>query len=146
MNKKLKCYFAHPWDTRGSEEEKRIIKALEDRRVEVCNPFDGEEGLWAKYNRKAYYPNPPYKLGREIWILDLHRVKMCDMLVAYLPHTAMCTAVELAEAYRLEKFIQVISPMKHPLIAYVLDRDGKSQLFKTVEQFEKLKPQRWDND
>lgn len=82
---KIKCYFAHPFRTIGSEGEKRIISALERRGVIVINPFIGEDKLCEKYNVKSYYPKTLRKLGREIWIKDLKQIKESNLFLMWSP-------------------------------------------------------------
>jgi len=147
MSKKLKCYLAHPYNCKDSEDKKKIMSILEERRVDVLDPFLAEGNLLKKYGAKEYYSGPyhqkdaQYKLGREIWINDLIRVRKCDMILAWLPYPSIGTAAELFEAFIRGKFIQIISPMKHPLFAYVTC--GGNQQFETVHDFDKLRKFRW---
>ena len=50
------CYFAHPYESIGTPEEKEIIDELKSRRVIVINPFDGEDKMMQeKYGVDNYY-------------------------------------------------------------------------------------------
>lgn len=140
---KLKVYFAHPYSTRGGKGEAEILDILTDRPLEVINPFDSEDNIMLKkYGRTKYYPDPPYKLGRDIWMQDLRQVAKADMLVAWAPDRgSMGTGVEIFHAYQLHKFIQIISAIKHPLFAWVLT--GGNQQFVDIADFRRLKPLRW---
>ena len=148
---KLKVYFAHPHAFKDSKEAKKIIEILKSRRVEVTNPFDGEDDMMlTRYNRKHYYPDPPLKLGVEIWNQDLRRVADCDMIVVYVPEGQRLSGGcgwELSEAYRLNKFIQIISSNRHPAFAYVLKGRGrisKNQMFETIDDFARLREIQWN--
>ena len=147
---KLRVYFAHPHFFRNAPEVKKIIEILKSRRVEVINPFDGEDDLMlTKYNRKNYYPDPPRELGISIWKQDLRRVNECDMIVIYVPEGERLSggcSWELNEAYRLNKFIQIISSNRHPIFAYVLEGKGrisKNQMFETIDDFARLREIEW---
>lgn len=142
--KRYKCYFAHPWESRGSPEEAEIIEELKLRLVDVVNPFDNEDEIWTRYGRTGYYPDPPYKLGREIWIKDLKSITECDMFLVYVPEGKRLTGgcgYELAKAYDQHKFIQIISMSRHPAFAYVLT--GTNQMFENIKDWKKYYKLRW---
>jgi len=139
--KKMKCYFAHPDDTRGTPEEKEIIEELRSRRLNVHEPFKREDYILAKYGVKEYYEGPIYfELAREIWTKDMGAVKNSDMILAYLPYPSTGTAMELAIAYECGKFIQIISPTKHPSYAVYAD-----QLFESIEDWKYHRKYKWVN-
>ncbi len=142
---KLKCYFAHPYESRNTPEEQEIIKELESRRIMVINPFDGEDEMMLKeYGRTSYYPDPPYELGRKIWAQDLKRVAECDMILIYVPEGVRLSGgcgIEMFHAYQLHKFIQIISKSKHPAFAWVLT--GGNQMYETVEDWKKYRIFKW---
>lgn len=146
-NPKMKCYLAHPNEERGTPEIDEITKELERRGVEVVNPFSGEDRLMKeKYNRKNYYPDPPYSLGREIWIKDMRQViKECDMFLVYAPvHLTGGCGWELCEAYRHHKFIQIISPSRHPCFAFSLTRGN--QMYDSIEDWKKFRQLKWKEE
>ena len=105
MNKKFKykCYLAHPYESRDDDEIKEIIDELKSRGVTVVNPFDGEDKLMLeKYGRTNYYPDPPYDLGREIWMKDERQVKECNMILVYVPNGQRLSGgcgIEMRKAY-----------------------------------------------
>jgi hypothetical protein len=132
-----KCYFAHPGRTKDTREEADIIKELESRRVIVHNPF--EENIVV---RKEFLESRPYKLARKIWINDFKAVVDSDMLLAYQPVGTAGTGAEIIWAYIHHKFIQIISPIKHPLFAYVLT--GPNQQFESIEDWKHHKRMVWD--
>ena len=144
--KKYKCYFAHPYESRGTPEEAEIIEELKSRLVEVLNPFDGEdEMMLKKYGRTNYYPDPPYKMGREIWAKDLRQVAEADMILVYVPAGVRLSGgcgIEMFHAYQLHKFIQIISISKHPAFAYVLT--GANQMFESIKDWKGNRKLRWD--
>lgn len=168
---KLKCYFAHSFELLGSEEEKRIMRILKERRVEIINPFDKEEKLCKKYNVKNYYDGSIYKHAREIWITDLQLIKQSNLVVVYLPENmrAIGTAAELMFALEWQKkkrsfnkhlrkkfglgmmkrkdepfLIQIISPIKHPLFAYALMYGN--QYYESIDDFERFRQSRWKDE
>jgi len=147
MSKKLKAYFAHPWRSKDLPDKQRIIDILESRKVEVIDPFTGENELCEKYGEKDYYPNCNYELGRAIWLKDLQQIRNCDMVVAWIPDNVegrvMGTSYELCYAFMQypAKFIQIISPLKHPFFAYLIS--GGNQHFTSIDSFEKLRKEQW---
>lgn len=147
MDKKFKytCYLAHPYESRDSPEIKEIIEELKSRGVTVINPFEGEDDLMLKkYGRETYYPDPPYKLGREIWVKDEAQVAACDMILVYVPDGSRLSGgcgIEMRKAYDWNKFIQIISKSRHPAFAYVLT--GPNQMFESIEDFKKMRKVRW---
>jgi hypothetical protein len=149
MNKKVKyiCYFAHPYESRGTPEELEIIKEFKSRMVTVYNPFDGEdEMMLAKYGRTNYYPDPPYKLGREIWAKDLRQVAEADMILVYVPDGERLSGgcgIEMFHAYQLHKFIQIISKSRHPAFAYVLT--GPNQMYDSIKEWKRNHQLRWND-
>jgi len=142
---KLKCYFAHPWRSRESPDKKRIIAALEGMKIEVVDPFMGEDNLCTKYGEKDYYPNCNYKLGRALWIKDLAQIRDCDMFLMWadskIPGRFMGISYELAYAFALGKHIQIISDLRHPYMAYVLCHGNRQ--YNNIEDFEKSCRIRW---
>ena len=146
FKQKFLCYFAHPYESIGSPEEKLIMDELKSRGVTVVNPFDGEDELMLKkYGRTCYYPDPPYGLAREIWIKDLRQVKDCNMILVYVPDGVRLSGgcgIEMFYAYQQGKFIQIISKSKHPAFAYVLD--GHTQMFTSIANWKRKRELRWD--
>ena len=140
--KKMKCYFAHPYDLRKSAGKYRIRRLLLDRDVIVVDPFIGEFKILKKHGVKEYYANPKYKAARELWIKDLQQVRDCDMIVAWIPDPSIGCSAELQEAYRYHKFIQIISPILHPSFAYVLT--GPNQQYLSIDDFERYRVLRWE--
>ena len=134
---KVKCYFAHPYESRDTQEEAEIIAELKSRHIEVINPFDDEdEMMLEKYGRTNYYPDPPYKLARDIWCKDLRQVSEADMFLVYVPDGQRLSGgcgYEMAEAYKQHKFIQIISSSRHPAFAYVLT--GSTQMFNSIKDW-----------
>ncbi len=148
MGKVMRCYFAHPIESRGTPEEAEIIEELNLRRVVVHNPFDGEdEMMLEKYGRTKYYPDPPFELGIEIWMSCLRQVARDDMIVVYVPDGERLSGgvgIEMFHAWQMKKFIQIISKDKHPSIAYVLKHSRGGQLFNSIEDWKNQRQARWD--
>ncbi|MCP4651654.1 MAG: hypothetical protein GY853_16455 [PVC group bacterium] len=147
MSKILKAYFAHGWRSKSHPDKQRILDILKERKVEVIDPFVGEDEMCAKYGEEDYYPNCNYKLGRAIWLKDLQHIRECDMVVAWIPEGVegrfMGTSYEMCYAFMQypPKFMQIISPLKHPFFAYLIS--GGNQHFTSIEAFEKLRKEKW---
>ena len=138
----LKCYFAHAGTTCNSDEKIRLVEILEDRGLEVIDPFDDEEKILRKHGCKGkwFYDDPKYSAGREIWIKDLSQVREANLLLAWFStgiHRYIGISAELMYGLEYQKrirfdnntkpterqtpfLIQIISEIKHPLIAYAL--------------------------
>jgi len=146
MTKKLKAYLAHSWRSRDHPDKQRIIDILKQRRVDVIDPFDGEEELCAKFGETDYYPNCNYKLGRAIWDKDMQQVRNCDVLIAWIPDDVegrfMGTSYEICYAHEHNKFIQIISPLKHPFFAFLVSKGH--QWYGSIESFERLRKEKWE--
>lgn len=137
----ISCYFAHPCDTKGSEEEKRIKMELKLRGVNVHDPFENEEKILKKYEIDDYYNDPRWQIGRDIWTSDIGMIKKCSMLLAYIPdYGCLGTAAELATAYENRKFIQIISPIQHPMFSVYSDPE---HFFKKISDWENWRPFKW---
>jgi len=141
----LSCYFAHSWISKDHPDKIRIVKALEEMKIEVIDPFNGEDDLCTKHGEIDYYPNCNYKLGRDIWVKDLGQIREADMFLMWIDSSApgrfMGTSYEMAYAFNLGKHIQIISDLRHPYMAYVLC-DGNRQ-YNTIEDFENQRRIRW---
>ena len=141
----MKCYFAHPFKLRFSEEKKEIMEILKDRGIDVLDPFIDEEKINIEYGAKNYYDDAiknRLKLGQKIWQHDLDRVLKCDMILVWQPHATTGCTVEMWEAFRNHKFIQIIAPNQHPVFAYIL-KTGRNQQFRRIEEFKKLQKWKW---
>ncbi|MHA1795243.1 MAG: hypothetical protein ACTSUK_03965 [Promethearchaeota archaeon] len=138
---KLKCYFAHPYYTIGTYGEKRIKEELKSRRLEVIDPFEKEQKLLKEFAVEEYYTGPQYyELARKMWTKDMGYVKTCDIVVAWIPdYRALGTAMEIAIAYEAGKFIQIISPLKHPSYAVYAD-----QYFLTIADWVSYREYKWE--
>lgn len=140
---RMRCYFAHPYKSRYSKEEILILEELKHRRLEVYEPFRGEGKILQKYGKTEYYTGPIYgELAREIWTKDRGAVLKSDMLLAYIPdeYESRGTMAELAIAYEHKKFIQIISPLKHPSFSvYAYD-----ELYETIDDWIRHKRYKWE--
>lgn len=142
----MKVYFAHPYESMGSKEAREIIEELKSRKLEVVNPFDGEDDLMReKYGVENYYPDPPFQLGVDIWAQDLRRVAQADMILVYVPEGERLSGgcgIELFHAWQLKKFIQIISMSKHPAFAYILAHSN-GQMFRSINDWKNYRQLRW---
>ena len=121
MNK-LRVYFAHPSKKKGSDEEKRIIEILENRQLDVINPFEEEKKLDLEYDWKTWESSLPKNIARKLWIQDLSFVSICDILVAWFPlYKAIGTAAELQFALDLQKkyYYEWLQYLRHPDLGVV---------------------------
>ncbi len=143
---KMICYFAHPYESIGTSEETEIINELKSRQVTVINPFDGEDKMMQeKYGQSGYYPDPPFKLGVDIWAQDLRRVAEANMLLVHVPEGTRLSGgcgIEMFHAWQLKKFIQIISVSKHPAFAYVMAHSN-AEMFSSIEDWKKFNKLRW---
>jgi len=144
--KRMKAYLAHSWRSRHHPDKYRIISILNERGVDVIDPFEGEDKLCREFGEENYYPNCKFDLGRSMWRKDLQQIDSCDMLVAWVPNHIdgrfIGTSFELGYAYIKRKFIQIISPLRHPAFAFL--KKKKAQVFESVDDFEKLKEMWWE--
>ena len=155
MNK-LRVYFAHPSKMIGSDDEKRIIQILKDRKLDVINPFDEEASIRIQINLKTWKDTMPKDFARKLWVNDLAFINTSDIIVAWFPlYEAIGTAAEVQHALDLQKkyyytrknykskglLIQIISKIRHPLFAYALQHGN--QLYDTIDDFERFKQSDW---
>jgi nucleoside 2-deoxyribosyltransferase len=148
---KLKCYFAHPYKSRNTPEEERLIEIIENRNIEIIGPFKNEDDLLAKHGVKEYYEkHPPYKLARTIWINDLTEIRKADIVIFWIPFRSMGTGAELQYALGIQQkrfkenkpyLIQIITKEVHPLIAYALH--SGNQLFRSIDDFDRIRQSDW---
>lgn len=145
--KKFSCYFAHPYESRLTDEAKMIIEELESRKVKVINPFDGEDELMlSKYGRTNYYPDPPFHLGVDVWSKDMRQVSACDMLLVYVPDGQRLSGgcgVELFKAWQEKKFIQIISKSRHPVFAYIMAHSN-AVMYNSIDDWIHHRPFMWE--
>ena len=70
--------------------------------AEICDPFDGHEN-------SVDYDD---EMGKRTFFNHLEKVRGSDLLVAYLPHASLGTAVEIWESHRNNIPVWTISPMR----------------------------------
>lgn len=128
----IKCYFAHPYHSRKSPKIDKIKEELRFRQVEVYDPFLEEEEILARYDKKEYYEGKIYwQLARDIWTKDIGSLKKCQFVLGWIPdRNCIGTAAEIATAYDFKKFIQIISPLRHPMFSVYAD-----QYFLSVDEW-----------
>lgn len=141
MSKQKTIYFAHPFDTMGSEGEKKIIEILTERGYDVKNPFEeGENELNEKYGVTTYYDKPSKKFAKEIVEKDEELVRKCDELFAWIPKgsTPIGTIFEISWAFELFKQITVLCYKPQPFFSYY-----SNILYISYKDFVENKPYVW---
>ncbi len=135
---KLKCFFSHPYNTKGSLEEAEIVAELKARQVEVINPLEYVKEI------KDFRFNISYKTIRDYWTKDLKNISECDMILIYVPEGTKLSGgcgIQMFHAYQLHKFIQIITDNPHPAIAWVLT--GANQIYETIKDWKGFHQMRW---
>ena len=89
----------HPQDYR-----EKIISAIESAFPDaaIYDPFDGHEKSIEYDDEKA----------RRTFFDAIEEIKKCDLMVAYLPHASLGTAIEIWESYKLGVPVWTITGMK----------------------------------
>jgi nucleoside 2-deoxyribosyltransferase len=70
--------------------------------AEIYDPFDGHENS-VEYDDEQ---------GRKTFLNHITKVHESDLLIAYLPHASLGTAIEVWESYKKGIPVWAISPMK----------------------------------
>lgn len=101
----------------------RITSILKEAfpEAEIIDPFSGHE------NSIDYDDDR----GKQTFLKHLDLATGCDLLVAYLPHASLGTAIEIWETHRRNIPIWTISPMKTNWII----RFCSSRIFEDIESF-----------
>ncbi|UCE66323.1 MAG: hypothetical protein JSU85_16020 [Candidatus Zixiibacteriota bacterium] len=101
----------------------RIISAIEWAFPDavIYNPFDGHEKSIEYNDRK----------GKETFFKALEEIKKCDLMVAYLPHASLGTAIEIWECYKLGIPVWTITGMKTNWVV----RFCSEKIFSDIESF-----------
>lgn len=115
-------YFAHPFDTIGTEKESEIKEKLSES-YEVCDPFETEEELNKKYGVDNYYDNPTKEFAFSILTADKDKVYKCDELFAWIPKgiTTIGTVIEMMWANGVGKLVTVLSYKPQPFFVQYSD-------------------------
>lgn len=117
----LEVYFAHPLTHIDHPLKEKLREELKFRLIKMYDPFEDENKILKKYGlnmkSKGYYTAPYYKLARELWFKDLHMLYKLDFLIAWIPEKTIDVPEVVVEAYRKDKYIQIISPIIHPSFA-----------------------------
>ena len=136
---RIRCYLAHPFKFKDSKEKMDIVKELLSRHVKIVDPFKEEQEILDDFGVDSYYGNESWELARRIWTKDLGQISSCRIVVAWMPTYEMIgTASEVAYAYEHNKYIQIISPIKHPSFALYAD-----QYFESIDDFIKRREYKW---
>ena len=160
MSNKLKCYFAHPYSSKGTEDEAKILQILKERRIKVIDPFEEDHKIKRKFNMKEDDPfdYSNIKFNREVWIDDLRSIRRSNLVLIWIPEISMGVSAELSYAltyqHKIEHFnsgvrddkkrifhIQIITSVRHPLLAYALQNGN--QLFNNIHDFDRMRQSEW---
>jgi nucleoside 2-deoxyribosyltransferase len=100
-----------------------IISAIESAFPDavIYNPFDGHEKSIEYDDRK----------GKETFFSAIEEIKSCDLMVAYLPHASLGTAIEIWECYKLGIPVWTITDMKTNWVV----RFCSEKIFDDIESF-----------
>lgn len=102
-----------------------IISALEAALADavIYNPLEGHETSVDYDDEK----------GKVTFFASIEEIKKCDLMIAYLPHASLGTAVEIWECYKLGIPVWTITPMKtNWVVRFCSDR-----IFENMESFVK---------
>jgi len=136
----MKFYFAHPYKTRDSAGERRIIHVTRNKGHEIINPFDGEDDILEEHGVKEYYGNVKQAVARSFFYRDLNQVKECDAIIGWVPRgriQAVGTPMELMYAWRekkaskKKKYIIIISEIPSPFFICIAD-----EFYPTIHDYE----------
>ncbi len=107
-----------------SQEYRAQLKAILKKafpKAEICDPFDGHENS-VEYDDEA---------GKRTFYGHLEHVRGSDLLIAYLPHASLGTAIEIWESHKNKIPVWTISPMRtNWVVRFCSDR-----LFEDIESF-----------
>lgn len=70
--------------------------------------------------------------ARKVFLNLMERAGRADVLVAYIPHASMGTAIELWQGYTNDKIVLVISPLAENWVTRFLN----TKLFGNLDEFE----------
>jgi nucleoside 2-deoxyribosyltransferase len=81
-----------------------IIAAIEAAFVDavIYNPYEGHE-------KSVDYDD---EKGKATFFSAIEEIKKCDLMIAYLPHASLGTAIEIWECYKLGIPVWTITSMK----------------------------------
>lgn len=101
----------------------KIINAIEAAYPDavVYNPFDGHE-------KSVDYDDDK---GKATFFGALEEIKKCDLMIAYLPHASLGTAIEIWECFRLGIPVWTITPMRTNWVI----RFCSEKIFNDLEDF-----------
>ncbi len=101
----------------------RIISAIQSAFPDavIYNPFDGHEKSIEYDDQK----------GKETFFSALEEIKKCDLMIAYLPHASLGTAIEIWECHKLGIPVWTITGMKTNWVV----RFCSEKIFDDIESF-----------
>ncbi len=89
--------------------------------AKIYDPFDGHE------NSIDYDDDQ----GRKTFLHHIKQVQESDLVIAYLPHASLGTAIEIWESYKLGIPVWIISPMSTNWVV----RFCSDKVFGDIESF-----------
>lgn len=129
----MKVYFAHPYNTVGSDGEQCILEEMAKRGWEVLNPFENnpDEEVIERIKRGDFGSLDAFILVEK----DLENLDMCHSILVWLPGNiaAVGTICEMVYAFKAHKYVVVIHQkdgIVHPWVVYHADL-----MYKTIGDF-----------
>jgi len=104
------AYIAHPWVTRGTPEEAKVIEIAISKGYNIYEPFEKEDGLEKKYGGK-YYELPmkvKVEFAKDIVRTDLARVVLPHPDSPAMPNISFSPSVKLTPLTALTSPIGVL--------------------------------------
>jgi hypothetical protein len=110
-------------DIHSQEYRTRIREILKESMPDstVYDPFDGHE----------YSVDYDDEQGRKTFFGHVKKVHESDLVIAYLPHASLGTAIEIWESYKLGIPVWIISPMDTNWVV----RFCSNKVFADIESF-----------
>ncbi len=129
----MRVYFAHPYDTVGTVDEKRLLEEMTKRGWDVLNPFENNPDEEVIERIKS-----GHFIALDALILvenDLDNLNNCDTVLVWLPSSsssvgAICEMVYAFKAHKYEIVIHQRDCIVHPWVVYHADL-----MYKTVDAF-----------
>jgi nucleoside 2-deoxyribosyltransferase len=87
----------------------------------IYNPFDGHE-------KSVEYDDDK---GKSTFFAAIEEIAKCDLMIAYLPHASLGTAIEIWECYKLGIPVWTITSMKTNWVI----RFCSEKIFDDIESF-----------
>ena len=129
----MRIYFAHPYDSVGSEGERRLLEEMAKRGWDVLNPFENNPGgeVIERIKGCNFTTLDAFILVEN----DLENLNKCDTVLVWIPDIVRTvgTICEMVYAFKSNKYIIVIHQkdgIVHSWVAYHADL-----MYKTIDAF-----------